>query len=260
MEQREDRSNLTKLYYFFGILASLSAVVSTAVNMVSARFILTRDIVTLSIIIAAVVIIFVVVFAFLFVIKRKRKSDTDKQEQKPKRGKGSAKEKRDNIVAVCAVISCIAAVFTLSLNPYMQEKLCGIGDVNKFTFKGWTAKGGLAVHPDPLQGNTVVLNGKIAQAELVNTTLNTSIRGKTVVLTVKNAMASDFENKAMLKIVRDGDVLISPKDITTLVYGEYVPQEYERIEFDIPHNFNGKLSIVFVHATLRDLAITASYK
>jgi hypothetical protein len=61
----------------------------------------------------------------------------------------------------------------------------------------------------------------------------------------------------MIKItVNAGDKVVEPLGIR-LIYDEYVPSEYERIEFTLPNDFDGKLGFVFYQATLNNLQITA---
>jgi len=123
-------------------------------------------------------------------------------------------------------------------------------------FRGWSSWGsGLTVSP---QGNTATLNGTVNVAGYVTAFLDTNLRNRTIGLAVRNASASDFNDGRMVKLtVNHDDRLVRPLNVPTLIYGEYVPSDYEWIEFVLPPDFDGKLGFVFTQARLNNLQITA---
>jgi hypothetical protein len=127
-------------------------------------------------------------------------------------------------------------------------------------FRGWFVWGGLEA---ATAGNTVTFKGRVNTAGYVNEHLSTAMRNKRVTLEIENASRSNFSEDRMIKItVNNGDLTVCPlgMEISDLVYGEYIPPEYNRVEFDLPDNFDGKLGFVFYQADLRNLKITAYYK
>jgi hypothetical protein len=125
--------------------------------------------------------------------------------------------------------------------------------------QGWSIWGGGL--EAAAQGNTVTLNGKLADAAgYMSIHLARSLGNKTVILEVRNAEASVFSEERMLKIeVNREDRLIYPVNVSALIHGEYVPSYCDRIEFIVPGDFDGKMNFVFYQAELQDLKITAYY-
>jgi len=128
-------------------------------------------------------------------------------------------------------------------------------------FEGWSVWGnGLRAAP---RGNTVTFSGNVTSvAGYVNEWLNvTDLRGKTVILEIQNAGASNFSNSRMLKItINRNDQLVRPTNVPYLIEDEYVPASVTRIEFTLPNTFDGKLGLVFYGAELNNLQITATYR
>ena len=165
------------------------------------------------------------------------------------------------VIALCAIgLSACATAISGST---------GSGDVNQtknnsvnvgvnLNFRGWYPWGGLEAAP---VGNTATFNGKVNTAGYVNEHLDTAMKNKSVLLEIKNAAASKFSDDRMFKItVNKNDQLVRPVGITDLVNGEYIPAEYNKVEFVLPNDFDGKLGFVFCQADLRGLQITARYK
>ena len=123
-------------------------------------------------------------------------------------------------------------------------------------FREWSAWGNGLVATE--QGSTVTLNGNVDEAGYVTASLDTNLRNKTVGLLIQNIPASVFSNDRMIKItVNDDNRIIKPLNVDTLLYNEYVPVEYEWIEFVLPSDFDGKMEFTFYHASLNNLQITA---
>ena len=111
------------------------------------------------------------------------------------------------------------------------------------------------------QKNAVTIKGKINQAGCYVKLPDQNLKNKTVMLKIENVNASEFTDDAMIKItMNENDTLIHPVNISFLVYGEYVHSNYDKIEFALPSNFDGKLGFVFYQANLNNLRITAYYK
>ena len=80
-------------------------------------------------------------------------------------------------------------------------------------------------------------------------------------LEIKNIASSNFHEERLMKItVNAYDYVIRPLGISDLLQGEYIPTEYNKVEFVLPNDFDGKLGFVFYQADLRSLQITATYK
>ena len=149
-----------------------------------------------------------------------------------------------------------AGVNTGSGSQQQEQHIEGSADVNvSLPFRGWTRWGdGLTVQPE---GNTATFNGRINSAGYVTTFMDPNLRNRTIGLSVQNADQSTFSDDRMIKItVNAGDQVVEPSGIR-LLYDEYVPSEYEWIEFTLPNDFDGKLGFVFYQATLNNLQITA---
>ncbi|MDR1858188.1 MAG: hypothetical protein LBQ69_01825 [Treponema sp.] len=89
--------------------------------------------------------------------------------------------------------------------------------------QGWSIWGGGL--EAAAQGNTVTLNGKLADAAgYMSIHLARTLSNKTVILEVRNAEASVFSEERMLKIEvnREGR-LVYPANVSVLIHGEYVP-------------------------------------
>jgi len=125
-----------------------------------------------------------------------------------------------------------------------------------FPGRGWTVWGsGLTASPE---GNTVTLDGTVNTAGYASALLDKNLRNKTIGLAVRNAPDSNFNDGRMIKItVNNDDRLVKPLNVSEFFYGEYVPSDYEWIEFVLPSDFDGKLGFVFTQAKLNKLKITA---
>jgi len=111
------------------------------------------------------------------------------------------------------------------------------------------------------RGNTVVFNGNTGEAGYLSTQLDTALKNKTVILEIQNVDASQFSEDRMIKIaVNRNDRLVHPVNVNVLIHGEYVPASYNRIEFIVPGDFDGKMNFVFFYAELNNLQITAYYR
>jgi|TergutMp193P3_1026864.scaffolds.fasta_scaffold34359_2 hypothetical protein len=125
-------------------------------------------------------------------------------------------------------------------------------------FNGWSTWGGIRA---AVNRNTVTLNGKSNLSGYVNSRLPLTMRNRTVVLEIRNAGASVFEDGRLMKItVNDDDLLVVPDNVEYLIEDEYIPSYYELVEFTLPENFDGKIGFVFYRADLKGLQITAAYR
>ena len=87
------------------------------------------------------------------------------------------------------------------------------------------------------------------------------MKNKTLVLEIRNVESSEFSQGRMFKItVNSDDRTLAPNNISGLIYGEYIPESYNELEFTLPDDFDGKLGFVFYQATLEDLIISAWYR
>ena len=129
----------------------------------------------------------------------------------------------------------------------------------QLNFDNWKYWGSVTVTS---QENTVYFNGTVdSTAGYYTTTLDTSMRGKTITLVIENDKISDFSNDRLIKIiVNESEDIVKPLNLNTLVDKEYVPRGHSRIKFILPQNFEGKLGFVFTHANLNNLKITAYYR
>jgi hypothetical protein len=161
------------------------------------------------------------------------------------------------IVGAMGLIGAIIAaiIIVCGTKPSVHNNDAG----ENLNFRGWYLWGdGLQVSANK---NTVTFNGKVSLAGYVNEHLDTVLKNKTVLLEIKNAATSEFSEYRMIKItVNKNDQLVRPIGITDLVLGEYIPAEYNKVEFVLPHDFDGKLGFVFYQADLKGLQITATYK
>jgi len=125
-------------------------------------------------------------------------------------------------------------------------------------FRGWYVWGGLQANANK---NTVTLNGRVSSAGYVNEHLDTELRNKTIILEFSDISSSNYNEDRMIKItVNSNDQLVRPIGIIDLIQGEYIPIDYDQVEFVLPNNFDGKIGFVFFDANLRNLKITAFYK
>jgi hypothetical protein len=159
----------------------------------------------------------------------------------------------------CCISSNITGVASTGDARTLSNATGPTGDVNvNLNFERWYPWGGITAAP---VGNTVVLNGKVDTAGYVNQELDKALHSRRVLLEIKNAAASNFSESRMLKITANGnDQLVRPLGITDLIHGEYIPSNYQSVEFLLPPDFDGKLGFVFYQADLKDLQITAAYK
>ena len=129
---------------------------------------------------------------------------------------------------------------------------------------GWNVWNGLKLTEGAID-NEITVNGTFEDAAGFNSiTVNTVLRGKTLILYFSNTQASNFSLKRMVKLTYNrGDILLYPTNVSFL-HGEYLPEEDtppdKGIEFVIPDDFDGKLGFVFYDAVITDLKITAYYK
>ena len=113
--------------------------------------------------------------------------------------------------------------------------------------------------------NEITINGAISDAAgIYNTTLNTALRGRSLILFFSNTRASNFSRDRMVKLEYNrNDILLRPVTASALHDG-YLPAEDTPpemgIEYLVPDDFDGKLTFVFYQAELNDLRITAWYK
>ena len=126
------------------------------------------------------------------------------------------------------------------------------------SMQGWNVWGGLRA---AAQGNTVTFNGNVATAGYDNNGFNRNMRGRTIILEIQNAEASVFSEDRMLKITyNQEEIVIWPYNVMQLIHNEYIPPSYQRIEFELPEDFNGRLNLVFYQANLNNLRITAWFR
>jgi hypothetical protein len=110
-----------------------------------------------------------------------------------------------------------------------------------------------------VNSDSVVTNG------FNNTTLNTSLRGRTLVLFFANTDESVYTGDRLVKLTYNkSDITLMPVNAASLLYGEYLPRGNtpvaQGIEFLIPDDFDGKINLMFYQADLNNLKITAYYK
>jgi hypothetical protein len=201
-------------------------------------------------------------------------------------------KKRSNVVIIAAVIGLIGAIIAAiiiarcSKQPDPKNNVTSVNtpDTNNFVkdtqpieqsvappvqppvenndlnFRGWYLWGtGLQVKTNK---NTVTFNGRVVtEAGYVNERLDRSLKNKTIILEFRNISSSNFSEERLIKItVNADDQLVNPIGITDLILGEYIPVDYDKAEFVLPNNFDGKIGFVFYQADLRNLEITAYYK
>lgn len=159
---------------------------------------------------------------------------------------------------VALAVLCVIVLYGCASQAVNKLAIPASGEL-KFQGQGWMVWGnGLKAAASV---NTVNLNGNVREAGYLSTHLDTALKNKTVVLEIENADSSVFNEDRMLKItVNHNDRLIHPVNVRVLMYGEYVPPFYDRIEFILPGDFDGKMNFVFFYADLKDLKITAYYK
>ena len=115
------------------------------------------------------------------------------------------------------------------------------------------------------KSNEIIINGTLSDAGgFTNTSMNTNLRGKILILFFSNTKASRFSQSRMAKIeYNKDDALLRPTN-ASLLFDGYLPAEDtpagSGIEFKIPDNFDGKINFVFYQAELNDLKITAWYQ
>ena len=132
------------------------------------------------------------------------------------------------------------------------------GTTTHLSFRSWQDWGGVQVIAN---GNTVTLNGKIDVGGCFSEQLSPTLRGKTIILEILNTEASDFSIDRLIKItVNRRDQVVWPLNVPYLIAKEYIPFDYQKVEFILPNDFDGKLGFVFYQADLRDLKITMQFK
>jgi hypothetical protein len=165
------------------------------------------------------------------------------------------------VMALCVIglSACATAMAGSTVNGDVKQTQNNSVDVGvNLNFRGWYPWGDLEAAP---VGNTVTLNGRVNTAGYVNEHLDKAMKNKSVLLEIRNAAASKFSEDRMFKItVNKNDQLVRPIGINDLANGEYIPPEYNKVEFVLPNDFDGKLGFVFYQADLRGLQITARYK
>ena len=161
------------------------------------------------------------------------------------------------IMAICAIglYGCTTSNGTTSEIQATHNTTVDAG-YQELNLNGWSTWGiGLQVIA---QSNTITLNGTVDTAGYVNANLNPNMRNKTLILEIKNADASEFSQGRMFKItINKDDTVLAPNNIGGLIYGEYIPETYNMLEFILPDDFDGKLGFVFYQASLKDLVISA---
>ena len=167
----------------------------------------------------------------------------------------------DKILKRGIIIALISGIFSLLVviiplvwdNPHNPDHFSPLTIISGNSWGGLTAS---------TNNNSVVLNGEIDHAGFYfSTSLGTDLRNKTVILEIKNAHRRSFSNNAMLKItMNQDDALVQPLNISNLELREYVPFGYERVEFLVPSDFDGRLAFTFLRASLNNLEIALFYK
>ena len=129
----------------------------------------------------------------------------------------------------------------------------------ELNLQGGAAWGGISAS---VSGNTITFNGFANPTGGYNSmNLNSNLRNRTIILEIRNTGASSFSDGRMVKItVNRNDQIVSPLNTSSLIYGEYIPSAYERIEFVLPPDFDGKIGFVFYQAALNNFQITAYYQ
>ena len=146
----------------------------------------------------------------------------------------------------------LAITAAIAFSQGVQNNNQGLG------FSGWSAWGGLRA---AVQSNRVTLNGTVAVAGYVNTSMNPNMRNRTIRLEFQNVGASTFSEGRLMKIaINRNEEVLMPVNISGLINGEYIPSSYPWVEFVLPANFDGRLNFVFYQADLKDLRISATYR
>lgn len=107
--------------------------------------------------------------------------------------------------------------------------------------------------------NTVTLSGTVNDAGYVGTGLN-ALGGKKLILEIEGTANSSFYNNQLLKLEVEDKKPLRPENVLQIIEDGYIPVFDGRVIFAIPDSFKGRLNMVFYHATLRDLRITAFYE
>jgi hypothetical protein len=156
-------------------------------------------------------------------------------------------KKKSFIIAVICVFAFYGYAYSVDSTQVMELNL-----------QGGSLWGGVSA---VVQGNTITFNGILNTAGYNSMNFNSSLRNRIVILEIRNANTSSFSEGRMLKItVNRNDQIVIPLNISSIIYDEYVPSAYERIEFLLPPDFDGKIGFVFFQAELNNLQITAYYK
>jgi hypothetical protein len=170
-----------------------------------------------------------------------------------------------NVVIKAAIIGAVVGgIFVLiaAFGPSLIGKRSG-QNMKPLSFQNWEVWGGISAVQ---RENTVTLSAappdEAALAAGYRTTvMDTGLKGRTVVLEIENAEASKWSNNCLIKITANkAGELVKLPDISSLIYGEYVPTGNTRIEFLLPSNFDGNLGFTFTRVTLNNLKITAYWK
>jgi hypothetical protein len=159
------------------------------------------------------------------------------------------------------------------VNPEIQvppvipdQSHVGADQRNPLSMVGWRAWNRVITPTATGNECTVNSNGRIPDAAgFANTSLSTSLRGRTLILYFSNTGESSFSQGRMAKLEYNiDDIPLIPTNIVSLVDEVFLPVEDtppdRGIEFLIPNNFDGKLNIVFYQAELNYLRITAYYR
>jgi hypothetical protein len=124
-------------------------------------------------------------------------------------------------------------------------------------FAGWDPWGkGLSVIPC---SNTLTLNGTFDTAGYAATNIR-PLGGKRLILKITGTADSRFYNNQLLKLETVNDVALKPLSNVELIEDGYIPVCDGGVVFTIPHDFWGRLNMVFYKADLRDLQISAFYE
>ena len=111
--------------------------------------------------------------------------------------------------------------------------------------------------------NAVIFNGTVDSAGFYfYTSLGATLRNKTLIMDIKNSQRSTFSNNnAMFKLsINQTDLVLHPLHISPLALSEYVPFGYQRVEFLVPPDFDGRVAFTFTRASLNNFEISLSYR
>jgi hypothetical protein len=124
-----------------------------------------------------------------------------------------------------------------------------------FTLRGWSAWGGININY--ISNNIIDVSGNIIEAGFANERLPSGIAGSVLILEVLNSAGSEFSEGRMFKLTYGkADKTLEPENEITMLEG-YISAADDSYKYVIPEDFGNKLGIVFYHANLKDLKITA---